>query len=114
MTEVSSHNKRRSRRLPFRRLIEYGNKSSKHRGYTINLSRHGMVIESSKTFPENTPLIIEIRDQLNDKTEQDSITRVIGRVVWYSQGISRTSKMGIEFLTQSKDLELEYESKEYH
>ena len=114
MSELSSHNKRRSKRLPFRKLIEYGNKNLKHRGYTLNLSRHGMVIESSKTFPENTPLIIEIRDRLSEKDDQDHITRVLGRVVWYSQGISRTSRMGIEFLTQSKDLEQEYESKEYH
>jgi len=111
MSELNSHNKRRSRRLPFRKLIKYGNKKSEHRGYTLNLSKHGMVIESSKTYPEDTPLIIVILDKLNENEEQDQTTKVLGKVVWYLQGISRTGKMGIEFLTHSKELELEYETK---
>jgi len=114
MSDLNSHNKRRSRRLPFRKLIKYGNKSSQHRGYTINLSRHGMVIESSKTYPEQTPLIIEFLDTLNDNENKNDTTKVIGKVVWYNQGISRTGKMGIEFLTDSKVLELEYETKDFH
>jgi len=113
MSELNPHNKRRSRRLPFRKLIKYGNKKSQHRGYTINLSRHGMVIESSRTYTENTPIIIEILDSLNDNKDINATTKVLGKVVWYNKGISQTSRMGIEFLTYSQDLELEYESKEY-
>ena len=114
MNESSTHNKRRSRRLPFRKLIKYGNKKSQHRGYTINLSRHGMVIESSRTYVENTPIVIEILDALNNSKDINATTKVLGKVIWYNEGVSRTSKMGIEFLTYSQDLELEYESKEYH
>ena len=113
MSELSSHNKRRSRRFPFRKLIKYGNKKSLHRGYTINLSRHGMVIESSKTYPENTPIIIEILDSLGGDKTLDT-TKVLGKVVWYNHGISRRGKMGIEFLTHSKELENEYDSKDFH
>jgi len=113
MAESSPHNKRRSRRLPFRKLVKYGNKKSQHRGYTINLSRHGMVIESSRTYAENTPIVIEILDALNKK-DVNATTKVLGKVVWYNEGVSRTSKMGIEFLTHSQELEIEYESKEYH
>ena len=113
MSELNSHNKRRSRRLPFRKLIRYGNKKSQHRGYTINLSRHGMVIESSKTYPEQTPLIIEILDTLSDSSNKTETTKVLGKVVWYNNGISRTGKMGIEFLTHSKELENEYDVKDY-
>ena len=112
MSELNSHNKRRSHRLPFRKLIKYGNKKSQHRGYTINLSRHGMVIESSKTYPENTPLVIEILDRLGESEEAS--TKVLGKVVWYNKGISNTGKMGIEFLTQSKNLEHEFEERDYH
>ncbi len=114
MSELNSHNKRRSHRFPFRKLIKYGNMKSLHRGYTLNLSRHGMVVESSKTYPEETLLMFEILDNLNENEEQDQKTKVLGKVVWYLQGISRTSKMGIEFLTHSKDLELGYENKENH
>ncbi len=113
MSELNSHNKRRSRRLPFRKLIRYGNKKSQHRGYTINLSRHGMVIESSKTYPEQTPLIIEILDSLGDSGNKTETTKVLGKVVWYNNGISRTGKMGIEFLTHSKELENEYDVKDF-
>ena len=114
MSELTTHNKRRSRRLPFRKLIRYGNRNSQHRGYTLNLSRHGMVIESSRTYAENTPIIIEILDALNDNKDVNATTKVLGKVVWYNKGISQTSKMGIEFLSHSQDLELEYESREYH
>ena len=114
MPETTSHNKRRSRRLPFRKLIKYGNRKSLHRGYTLNLSRHGMVIESSKTYPENTPLVIEVMDVFSENDDNTSTAKVLGKVVWYNQGISKTSKMGIEFLTQSKELEHEYELKDYH
>ena len=82
-------------------------------GYTLNLSRNGLVIESSKMFPEQTPLVIEILDKLKD-CDSDKTTRFLGRVVWSSFGLTRTGKMGIEFLTQSKDIQNEYDSKEYH
>ena len=82
-------------------------------GYTLNLSRNGIVIESSKMFPERTPLIIEILDKLESHSE-DTTTKFLGRVVWSKYGIARTGKMGIEFLTLSKHLEQEYESKGYH
>ena len=53
-------------------------------------------------------------DVLSENDDNTSTAKVLGKVVWYNQGISNTSKMGIEFLTQSKELEHEYELKDYH
>lgn len=110
---MSTNNKRRSKRLPFRKRVKYGKRETQHMGHTLNLSRNGIVIESSKMFPEKTPLIIEVLDKLN-VNDSDQTTKFLGRVVWSSFGISRTGKMGIEFLTLAKDLQNEFDSKDYH
>ena len=105
--------KRRSKRLPFRKRVRYGNKTSKFMGHTMNLSRHGIVIESSRMFPKGTSLIIEILDNLSDTPNSNGPVKLIGKVVWSSQGIGLSSrgKMGIEFLTQKKEIEQAYDSK---
>ncbi|MGI9534614.1 MAG: PilZ domain-containing protein [Thermodesulfobacteriota bacterium] len=109
---MNSTKKRRSKRLPFRKRVKYGKKETSHLGYTLNLSRNGIVIESSKMFPEKTPLIIEVLDKLNNDGP-NIITKFLGRVVWSKFGITRTGRMGIEFLTLSKNILNEYESKGY-
>lgn len=105
--------KRRSKRLPFRKRVKYGSKSASFRGYTLNLSRFGTVIESSRMFPKGTSLIIEILDKLSNVPNNNQTVTLIGKVVWYSPGIgiSSTGKMGIEFLTHRKELEDAYDSK---
>ena len=110
---MSVNNKRRSKRLPFRKRVKYGKRETLHMGYTLNLSRNGIVIESSKMFPEKTPLIIEVLDKLK-VNDSDRTTKFLGRVVWASYGITRTGKMGIEFVTLAKELQKEFESKDYH
>jgi len=82
-------------------------------GHTLNLSRNGIVIESSKMFPERTPLVIEVLDRLKNNNE-DQTTKFVGRVVWSKLGLTRTGKMGIEFITLSKNLLQEYESRDYN
>ena len=111
--KMSTNNNRRSKRFPFRKRVKYGKKETRHMGYTLNLSRNGIVIESSKMFPEQTSLVIEILDRLKNNNE-DQTTKFMGRVVWSKLGLTRTGKMGIEFMTLSKDLIQEYESKGYN
>ena len=104
---------RRSKRLPFRKRVKFGQKTTDHIGHTMNFSKFGIQIESSKVFPPGTPLIIEILDKLSFSDSNSSQISFIGKVVWATRGISNTSTMGIEFLTQSKDIENEYEKISY-
>ena len=111
---VKSVNKRRSKRFPFRIRVKFGNKFPEFMGYTINLSRHGVVVESSKMYPEKTPLIFEVLDKLKKNEEQENGVKFIGKVVWSTYGLTNRGRMGIEFLTLSKVIENEYELKNYH
>ena len=113
MGSGNSNNKRRSKRYPFRKRVKYGQKESRHIGYTLNISRDGIVIESSKMFPEETPLLIEISDELKID-DNDQPTRFLGKVVWSKFGLTRTGKMGIEYLTHSKNMNNAYELRSYH
>ena len=110
---TKSVNKRRSRRLPFRKRVKFGNNSTEFVGYTVNLSRHGVVVESSKMYPEKTPLIFEILDNIDIDNPEKGV-KFIGKVVWSSYGLTRRGRMGIEFMTHSKVIEKEYEQKSYH
>ena len=100
---------RRSKRMPFRKRVKFGPKTADHIGHTMNFSRFGIQIESSKVFPPGTPLVVEILDKLSFSDSNSNQITFIGKVAWASKGISNTSTMGIEFLTQSKDIENEYE-----
>jgi len=104
---------RRSKRMPFRKRVKFGTKTADHIGHTMNFSRFGIQIESSKVYPPGTPLVVEIIDKLSFSNSNSNHITFIGKVVWASKGISNTSKMGIEFLTQSKEIESEYEKISY-
>lgn len=104
---------RRSKRMPFRKRVKFGTKTADHIGHTMNFSRFGIQIESSKVYPPGTPLVIEILDRLSFSDSNSSQITFIGKVVWATKGISNTSTMGIEFLTQTKDIETEYEKISY-
>jgi len=100
---------RRSKRMPFRKRVKFGPKSPDHIGHTMNFSRFGIQIESSKVYAPDTPLVIEILDKLSFSDSNSSQITFIGKVIWAKRGISNTSTMGVEFLTQCKDIENEYE-----
>ena len=110
---MESSQKRRSKRLPFRKRVRYGNKNSKFMGHTLNLSLHGIVVESSRMFPRGTSLIVEILDSISNAPSSSDPVRLIGKVVWSSQGIGLSSrgKMGIEFLTLKKEIEQAYNTR---
>ena len=104
---------RRSKRFPFRKRVKFGTESPEHIGHTMNFSRFGIQIESSKLFAPGTPLVIEILDKLSFSKAQNSSITFIGKVVWATRGVSTTGRMGVEFLTECKDIENEYEKIAY-
>ena len=99
---------RLSKRMPFRKRVKFGSKSPEYIGHTVNFSKMGIQIESNKLYPPGTPLVIEILDKLSAASGNSSTT-FLGKVVWSEQGITKRGNMGIEFLTQSKTIESEYE-----
>ena len=104
---------RRSKRMPFRKRVKFGPKTADHIGHTMNFSRFGIQIESSKIFAPGTHLVIEIQDKLSFSDSNSKHITFIGKVAWAARGLSNTSRMGIEFITQSKDIENEYEKISY-
>ena len=99
---------RRSKRFPFRKRIKFGKETPEHIGYTVNLSRNGIQVESIKLFPPGTPLVFIILDNLSENDDNSEIT-FLGKVVWAKKGITNRGNMGIEFLTQSVEIENAFE-----
>ena len=103
-TSLSSKQYRRSKRYPFRKRIKFGTKTPEHIGYTVNLSSNGIQVESIKLFPPDTPLVFVILDNLSDNEDNGGIT-FLGKVVWAKKGITNRGNMGVEFLTQSIEID---------
>ncbi|MGI9553665.1 MAG: PilZ domain-containing protein [Thermodesulfobacteriota bacterium] len=99
---------RLSKRRPFRKRVKFGPQNPDYIGHTVNFSKMGIQIESTKLYSPGTPLVIEIVDNLNFASSNGAIT-FLGKVVWALRGIEKRGNMGIEFLTQCKDIENEYE-----
>jgi len=99
---------RRFKRFPFRKRVRFGTKSPDYMGHTVNFSKMGLQIEATKLFPRGTPLVVEILDNLTPSGSDKPIT-FLAKVVWAKRDISKRGKMGIEFLTQSKEIDDEYD-----
>ena len=104
------HN-RRSKRLPYRKRVKFGDKSPKHTGHTLNFSYHGIVIESTTVYPTGSNIMLEIDDTTSDGSSGPAIA--LGKVVWATRGISLSprGKMGIEFSKTSRGLKEIYKEK---
>ena len=100
---------RRSKRYPFRKRVRFGTKTPEHIGHTLNLSKYGLLIEASKLFNPGTHLVVEILDKLTYATQPNSPVTFVAKVRWATRGINNVGKMGIEFLTHSKEIEREFE-----
>lgn len=103
---------RRSRRLPFRKRIRYGQRKPEYTGHTLNLSLHGTVIETARVFPRGTTLLIEIMDNTNNDGVPTDPLILNGVVVWAqrSLGLTHRGKMGIEFKNYQR-MEAIYQSR---
>jgi len=103
---------RRSKRLPFRKRIRYGQRSPEYTGHTLNLSRHGTVIETARVFPKGTKLFIEIMDNINNDGIPSDTLILNGVVVWVqrSLGLTHRGRMGVEFQNYQR-IEAMYQSR---
>ena len=109
-----AHNiRRRSRRYPFRKRVKYGKDEPRYTGHTLNLNRHGTIVEASRLYPPGTDLSMVILDSLNGDSSSDNSIFLNVRVVWAEHSIGNTQrgKMGIEFLTLPSEVEKYYNAR---
>lgn len=83
-------------------------------GHTLNLSKHGTVVETARVFPKGTKLNIEIIDNVNTSEDSSETITIKGTVVWASRSLGATQRgrMGIEFMNPEKTEKM-YQSR-YH
>jgi hypothetical protein len=96
-------NRRLSRRIPFRKRVRYGLHGVNSSGYTVNISRNGVGIESHRVFPPRS--IIEVHIYMDGKSiedgRMDEIIVAKGVVAWVSPTLPGIHpKMGIAFTTE--------------
>lgn len=105
--------RRKTHRIPFRKRIRFGTDSLKYMGHSLNFSPNGIVIESAKLYSPGSKLLIEVMDNLNEQSDDDSPSVAIGKVVWANRGLGLTQsgKMGIQFSKTSKPLKAFYNSR---
>ena len=110
---MCNNQKRRSKRIPFRKRVKFGDKTPIHTGHTLNFSYHGVVIESSILYPSGSKIVLEIIDNISTDNGSSGAALAVGRVVWASRGlgVSPRGKMGIEFAKTSKLLKEIYKEK---
>jgi hypothetical protein len=110
-------NRRRSRRVPFRKRVRYGLNNPSLLGYLSNISENGIKIEGNKVFPPGTKLVIYIYVE-ETSIEEGSMGEVIvleGVVAWVTPTLPGVlPKMGIEISSKADELKRLYEVKTLH
>jgi PilZ domain len=95
--------KRKSRRLPFRKRIRLGKGEPTFMGYASNISDGGLEIESRNIYPPGTRLVISFQDE-NDTQINSPEIRIMGIVRWSTRLIgSLSGNMGIEITADSQN-----------
>jgi hypothetical protein len=96
--------KRKSRRLPFRKRIRLGKDNPTFMGYAVNISEKGLEVEARNVFPAGTRIVISFQEEGESGKEGEEI-RVEGIVRWSSRLVgSLSGKMGVEIIDDSGDV----------
>ncbi|NIP31519.1 MAG: hypothetical protein GTO02_18450 [Candidatus Dadabacteria bacterium] len=106
-------NNRRSKRLPYRKRVRFGERLPNCTGHTLNFSYHGIIIESNVIYSPGCNIVLEIIDNHELKSERNGSLVAVGKVVWSNRGltVSPRGKMGIEFSKTSRLLKEIYKEK---
>jgi hypothetical protein len=93
--------KRKSRRLPYRKRIRLGKESPTYMGYAVNISERGLEIEARNIFPAGTRIVISFQDESDIGKDIEEI-RVNAVVKWSTRLVgSLSGKMGVEIIDDS-------------
>jgi hypothetical protein len=105
--------KRSSKRIPHRKTVRYGINGPENMGYTFNIARDGISIESPRIYGRGTKINIYIKtgkENLDDSYREETL-QFEGVISWASHSLpGRPSKMGIKFKNPDKFKQI-YEEK---
>lgn len=98
-------NKRTSKRQILRTKVRFGRTEPSSLGNTFNVSPRGIGITTSRLFPKNAKLKLDIYlDDPQDSSDQ-KVVKTEGRVAWIKHGFpGQPSKMGIKLDNPKFDL----------
>ena len=95
--------KRKSRRLNFRKRIRLGKENPTFMGYAVNISEHGLEIEARNIFPASTRIVISFQEE-GDSGKDDQERRIEGVVKWSTRLVgSLSGSMGVEIIDDPED-----------
>lgn len=93
--------KRKTRRLPYRKRIKLGKENPTYMGYVVNISERGLEIEARNIFPAGTRIVISFQDESDIGKDIEEI-RVNAVVKWSTRLVgSLSGKMGVEIFDDS-------------
>lgn len=96
--------KRKSRRVPYRKRIRLGKENPTYMGYAVNISERGLEIEARNLFPVGTRIIISFQEE-NAAGKNSEEIRIETLVKWSTRLVgSLSGKMGVEIIGDNDDL----------
>jgi hypothetical protein len=107
-------NRRLSIRVPFRKRVRYGLSNPNSSGYALNISKNGMAIESHRTFPVRSKIMIHIHIGGNtiEDGRMEEVVLVEGIISWVSHTLPGIpTKMGIKFVSKFDEINRIYQDK---
>ena len=97
--------KRKSRRLNFRKRIRVGKENPTFMGYAVNISEHGLEIEARNIFPAGTRIVISFQEDGDSGNDGQQEIRIEGVVKWSTRLIGCLSgNMGVEVTDDPADI----------
>ena len=89
--------RRKSRRIPYRKMLKHGINGPENIGYILNIAKDGLSIESRRIYGPGTKLTLYLyvgKDTADENSE--STIKIEGVVAWASHTLpGKPSKMGI-------------------
>ncbi len=96
--------KRKSRRLLYRKRIRLGKETPTYMGYALNISERGLEIEARNLYPAGTRIVISFQEE-NGTGKQSEEIKIEALVKWSTRLVgSLSGKMGVEILSDSDEL----------
>jgi len=96
--------KRKSRRVHYRKRIRLGKETPTYMGYIVNISERGLEIEARNLYPAGTRIVISFQEE-NATGKQSEEIKIEALVKWSTRLVgSLSGKMGVEIISDSDDL----------
>ena len=96
--------KRKSRRVHYRKRIRLGKETPTYMGYAVNISERGLEIEARNLFPAGTRIVISFQEE-NVTGKQSEEIKIDALVKWSTRlAGSLSGKMGVEIVNDTGNI----------